>query len=58
MAKADARYSPLSKEMYSAGRAQRWRAQQAGDFSGITDDEVNSWRDRGTDGGRKVSWDE
>ena len=37
---------------------QRWRAQQGKDFSGITDDEVNSWRDRSTDGGRKVTWDE
>jgi prevent-host-death family protein len=37
---------------------QRWRAQRAKGFLGITDEEVDSWRDRSPEGGRKVSWDE
>jgi prevent-host-death family protein len=37
---------------------QRWRAQQGKDFSGIKDEEVDSWRDRSPEGGRKSSWGE
>jgi prevent-host-death family protein len=54
-------YRRLSER--SAGRdpwtfLQRWRAQRNKGFSGITDEEVDSWRDRSPEGGRKVSWDE
>lgn len=35
-----------------------WRAQLPEDFQGITDAEVDSWRDKSPDGGRKFSWDD
>ena len=36
----------------------RWRAGLPADHSGISDEEVDSWRDRTAGGGRKFSWKE
>lgn len=35
---------------------QRWRAQLPEDFEGISDRDVDSWRDKQTGGGRGTSW--
>lgn len=57
----------VSNEEYqrmSARRAEKdpweflrgWRARRAADFEAIADAEVDSWRDKTSDGGRKSEW--
>ncbi len=51
------RLSALSTHKDPGQFLERWRAQRPADLEGISDAEVDSWRDKSDDDGHSVSWE-